>query len=222
MTVAVYVTPHQDDETLSKGASVRKHLEQGYEVHTVLLTTGQNSAVQPGSGLTVTQFIAARDDEMARATRQLGVLSQNCHISSHRVPDGGLTVADAEYMILDFLSTHPGALVKTYSNRPTTGRHVDHIATGQAALNLFNQGVITDLRLYVEPWLLPAFKSANPGIAIGTDVAANTAAVQAAFGEYKAVDTIGGKYGIGYQSVKAEFDAAWAAPKSYWHVPIGV
>lgn len=221
MATVLFVAPHQDDETLAMGADVRAHLEGGHDVHVMLLTTGQNSAVFPSTGLSVTDFIAARDDEMMRATRQLGVRSANVLIVPTRTQDGQLTVAAAQAMIGAFFTTNPGAWCKSYSNKPAPGRHTDHVAAGQAVLKLFNTGAIGNLRLYVEPWLLAAFKTANPTLTIGADRAANTAAVQRGFDEYRAEDGVAGKYGIGHMSVGTEFDAARPDPVSYWHVPVG-
>lgn len=222
--IVVFVTPHQDDETLSMGEDIRLHLQAGDDVHVLLQTTGQNSGVFPSTGLTVADFIAARDDEMARATRQLGVRSANVHISPLATEDGQLTVADAQAQLAAFFLDYPTAWVKTYSNRPAPGRHPDHVASGQAALNLYHAGLFDNLRMYVEPWptLLAAFRTANPTVALGVSSGANLGAVQRGFDEYKAEDGVAAKYGIGHQSVGAEFDAMRPTPTSYWHVPVGV
>lgn len=221
MATVIFFTPHQDDETLAMGPSVRRHLEAGHDVHVVLMTNGVNSAVRPSTGLSPTDFIAARDDEMFRASRQLGVRTANTHVSALRVDDGTLTVDEAEAIMTEYFTAYPGAWCKSYSNLPATGRHVDHVTAGQAAVNLYKSGVVTNLRLYVEPWLQSAFHTANPTVGLIAERGANppSAAVLRAFDEYKLVDTVGGKYGIGYKSVGAEFDAARPDPVSYYHVP---
>lgn len=222
MATVVFFEPHQDDDTLPKGPAIRHHLEAGHDVHVVLMTTGQHSGVYPSTGLSVADFIAARDDEMFRATRQLGVRTANVHVSPLRTEDDALTVAAAEAIITAFYADYPDAWCKSYSNKPATGRHVDHIASGQAALNLFNSGLFSNVRMYVEPWLESAFHTANPTVTLSPERAAGTAAVQRAFDEYKLIDAVAGKYGIGHQSVGAEFDAARPDPVSYVHVPVGV
>lgn len=221
MATVVFFTPHQDDETLSMGPAVRHHLEAGHDVHVVLMTTGQNSAVYPGTGLDVASFVAARDDEMYRATRQSGVRTANVVVSPLRTQDGQLSVSIAQSIIGAFYAQYPDAWCKSYSNRVATGRHIDHIACGQAALNLFNSGQVSNLRLYVEPWLVSAFTTANPTVSLAPERAAGTTAVQRAFDEYKLVDHVADKYGIGYQSVGTEFDAGRTDPVSYCHLPAG-
>ncbi len=218
MATIVYVTPHQDDETLSMGSSVRAHLEAGHTVHVLLLTTGENSGARAATGLDLAAFAAARDDELTRAARRLGVRYSNVHLA-HATEDGELTVAAAEAALLVFLIDHPDAWVKTYSHLPAPGRHADHVNTGQAAVNLLVNGTIINLRLYVEPWLLAAFKTANTGTSVSAEHASSVAAVRNALNEYKAKDGVGGKYGIGYLSVPAAFDQALADPVSWYHLP---
>lgn len=151
MATVLFVTPHQDDESLSMGAAIRAHLEAGHDVHVLLLTTGQNSAARSKTSLDVPQFIEARDDEMKRACRRLGVRFANIHVIPMRAEDGALTVEGAIDGISWFLFEHPDAWVKTYSDRSVSGRHSDHINTGKAAKQLFDEGTITNLRFYVEP-----------------------------------------------------------------------
>lgn len=221
MSVTLWVTPHQDDETLSEGSAIRHHLEAGHEVHVLLLTTGVNSGARAKTPLTPAQFVEARDDELFRATRELGVRRSNVHIAPSRTDDGALTVDAAEAMILAWLLDHPGAMVKSYSNLPAAGRHEDHIAAGQAAYNvLAAAGQLGALRLYVEPWLVSAFRTANPGVNVGPERASGVAAVRRAFDEYEIADKPAGKWGIGYLSVAAKFEALRQDPACWYHVPV--
>lgn len=219
MATVVYATPHQDDETLSMGASIRRHIEAGHQVHVLLLTDGVNSAARAQTGLTRVAFGRARDDEYRRACRALGVAWEHIHISRHSTEDGLLTGVAVEDSLRWFLDRHPGAWVKTYSHLTASGRHGDHVAAGQGAMALLSQGVIDNLRLYIEPWTLDQFRAAYPATALGQDTAASTAAVRAALDEYKVVDRIGGKYGIGYLSVPTFVDQVRANPVSYYHAP---
>lgn len=219
MAVYVFASPHQDDETLSMGASIRLHVEAGHDVHVLLMTNGINSAVRAATGLDRPQFAAARDDEMVRACRQLGVPFENVHISRNAAEDVDLSVQDAEDVLRGFLNEHPGAGVKTYSHLPLPSRHPDHMNAGQAALNLRVDGVITDLRMYVEPWRRDEFAAAHPGSAPFAEYAGTPDAVFAACDEYQVIDVAGGKYGIGYQSVGYAFDLLRSDPASWCHVP---
>lgn len=229
MAIVVFVSPHQDDETLSMGSAIRKHLEAAnpdgspvHDVHVLLLTPGSGSAAQPATGLDDEGFSRARDDEYARACRALGVRFGNIHFAypGREVGDIALTVDEAQTAIADFMETHPDAWVKTYTNLEVDGRHADHLHTGQAAVNLMQAGVIPpNLRLYIEPWVLPKFRTAHPSVTVGTERCSSVARVQRAFDEYGDVDHLGGRYGIGYLSVGNIFRDRRADPANYWHVP---
>lgn len=220
----LFVTPHQDDETISMGVAVRDHLNAGLDVHILLLTTGENSAVRPELGMDIPTFIATRDDEMVRATRQVGVPTANLHIAPNRGPDNFLTVAAAQDMISTWLTANGPARVKSYTPYTDFTQHVDHAAAGQACQNLWEAGVITDLRLYVEPWLLTQFEAAHPTIRVGTEKVADASSFVRACDQYslgwQTADVAGGFYGIGFRSVASEFEASRAGQASYWHTPV--
>lgn len=225
MATVLFTPPHQDDDTLPDGVAIRDHLNAGHDVHVLLLTTGQNSGVRAELGMSIPDFIAARDDEMLRACRQIGVLTANIHIPTDRPQDGQLTQAQAETMITAFYDDHPGAWLKSYSDLsaldPTTHeelRHVDHITSGKAARALLASGLVTNLRFYVEPWLLTPFRATNPHVTIGTETIADKSSVLRAYAEYARQDHVAKMYGIGHLSVGAEFDAN-TPPFSYYHVP---
>ncbi|MBP2370211.1 PIG-L deacetylase family protein [Pseudonocardia parietis] len=211
--VVVFVSPHQDDETLAMGSAIRNHIEQGYDVHVLLATNGINSGARPIVGLTRTKFTDARDNELRRATATLGVPPENLHISRHSTEDGNLTIQAATDSIAWFLDRHPAAWVKAYSPHSATGRHADHVMSGVAAANLHAAGQITNLRHYVEPWLVDTFRAAHPAVRLGPERATSLATVQAAY------DSYGDGYGIGHISVPTFFAAGRPDPVNYWHVP---
>lgn len=217
MATVVFFTPHQDDETAAMGPAVRDHLNAGHDVHVCLLTDGGASVVRSTLGMDEATFIAARDDELARATRQVGVRAANLHIPAGRAPDGELTVAAATALMQEFLADHPGAWCKAYSGLPATGRHPDHVASGQAAQALYDAGTITNLRLYVEPWLVAGFRSANPSVTVNAETVSDNTAVLRGYTEYQRQDHVAGMYGIGYLSVGPDF---LTPPTSYYHVPV--
>jgi LmbE family N-acetylglucosaminyl deacetylase len=219
LATVLFVSPHQDDDALAMGPAIRDHLNAGHDVHVLLLTTGQNSGVRAELGMDVPTFVAARDDELSRATRQNGVRAANVHIPANRPQDGQLTQDQAEQMITDFYTAHPGAWCKSYSNLAATGRHVDHVTSGKAVVALAATGLITNLRLYVEPWLLSAFTTAHPGVQVNPEKVTDNTSVLRAFDEYQRQDHIAGMYGVGHLSVGAEFDEARPAPVSQVHVP---
>lgn len=224
MALVLFVGTHADDESLSMGAGIRKHIEVGHEVHVLLLTAGLGSGAQVKTGLSDADFTAARDDEFRRACRALGVRAERIHITPTRSLDASpLTVEQAKAGISWFLAGHPGAWVKSYSNRLLPGanppRHVDHIASGQAAVEMLADGLFPNLRLYVEPWVVSAFQGAYPSLALTTESAASPSRVRVALAEYQDVDHVGFKYGIGDLSVPTYLDQVYANPVSRYHLP---
>ena len=85
MGVAVFVTAHEDDETLSMGAAIVNHVNAGHRVYTLVCTDGSNSGVfaelQQSHGLTRDQFCQARYNEYINAAAALGLYSQ-CSINT--------------------------------------------------------------------------------------------------------------------------------------------
>jgi LmbE family N-acetylglucosaminyl deacetylase len=221
MATVLTVAPHQDDETFM-GPMMRKHLEYGHDVHVLLLCGGINSAVQASSGLTRPAFGAARDDELWRAIRQIGIRRENVHFARVSMPDGELTLQAAYDAILDFAEDHPGTWLKTYSNQPMEGRHVDHVTSGQAGMELLNDGKVANLRLIVEPWLVDKFKLAYKAIPLMADAPTDQDSVRRALDEYKIVDPVAGKHGFGFKSVGPEMTSFKVNPVNHTHIPVGV
>jgi LmbE family N-acetylglucosaminyl deacetylase len=215
---AVFFTPHQDDETLW-GYAIRNHLRAGRQVHVVLMTDGSNSAVRASTGLSVAEFVAARDDEYRRACRRVGVHPDNIHISPIRPADGALDVAAAESVMLGFLESYLEADVKTYSPHAAPGRHADHQHAGQALVGLLEAGEVETGRFYIEPWLRAAFVTANPSVRLFSETTPDLAIMQAAFDEYAMEDRPGWKFGIGKASVPDPWKTGRADPTSWYHMP---
>ncbi len=86
--IAIFYTPHQDDETLAMGASIAEYVRKGYPVYVVLLTNGDNnSTITILNGTTKCEFhetyhdfklsrqdfIDARNAEFLAACKALGV-----------------------------------------------------------------------------------------------------------------------------------------------------
>jgi LmbE family N-acetylglucosaminyl deacetylase len=220
LTDLLYIAPHADDETLSMGASIRAHLEAGHDPHVLLCTTGVNSGARAATGLSREAFTAARDDEFLRACRALGVWADKVIIPEGRPEDGALSASWVTTHIEWWISQHPGGWVKTYSQLPLSGRHGDHVAVGQAAVGAVGAGVLTrsQLRLYVEPWLVSQFKAAHK-LPMSADSPSGVERVRNALDEYEDVDHVGGRYGIGGLSVPTFFDLVRSDPRSHYHLP---
>lgn len=220
MATALFFSPHQDDETLTMGAAISNHLNAGHSVHVILCSDGISSAARSKTPLSRTQFSKARDDEFKRACLALGVPASNIHISRFAVEDGKMTVSRARDIIMEYVEKFPGAMIKTHTDRgANSGQHSDHYNLGIAAMRLFTEGVITDLRFYVEQYQLEGFYTQNPDVHVSLERTATPTKVQAALNEYKRVNHSAGQYGIGYLSVPTSIDKVMANPVSYFHKP---
>jgi LmbE family N-acetylglucosaminyl deacetylase len=223
VATVLWFAPHQDDETFM-GAGVRHHVEAGHNVKLVLCTDGSASAVRQQLGMTVADFVAARNDEFRRASRMLGIMPENITVSPLMVPDGHLGVAAASAIIQRALDEHytledydgPAPLLKGYTDLMAAGRHPDHANLGKA---LRSYASLYDVRMYVEPYHVAAVRAAAPNVPISTEHCSTPAAVLRAIAEYKIQDTVGGMYQIGYRSVADELDALAANVASYYHAP---
>ncbi|MBO3143499.1 PIG-L family deacetylase [Dermatophilus congolensis] len=85
----VYISPHQDDETLSMGAAIAADTAAGKDVHLILVTQGNNARghrvvnnALTRAGLppiTQAQYQAGRNAEFISAAKKLDVKTQNIH-----------------------------------------------------------------------------------------------------------------------------------------------
>jgi LmbE family N-acetylglucosaminyl deacetylase len=216
VVTSLWLIAHADDETLSTGVAIANHVQAGNNVIVVLATDGINSSVRGATGLTRTQFSAARDREFEAAVRVLGATP---YFSPFRAEDGKLTIARARDIITDARERWVGARVKTHSPYGASFRHPDHVALGGAAMEILQQDPGLDLRLYVEPYVAQRFRTEFPGIAIATETAPNPTPVIHAIDEYALVDHTIGRYGIGYLSVPSYFDALRTELASFRHHP---
>jgi hypothetical protein len=212
----LFTSPHQDDSDLYGAYAIYKHVQAGHDVHVLLHCGGVESAAQPGSGLSRPKFGRARDDEFIRASRQLGIPYENIHFARVSPPDGQLSVQVAYDAIQDFAEDHPGTWLKAYSHLTYGGRHQDHINSGLAARKALQDGLVDNLRCYIEPWLISSFPT---GIAISTDTVPDNTQPHLALDEYGRVDPMAGMYGIGFQSVNY-FAQVKANGWSKYHLPV--
>jgi len=67
-------------------------------------------------------------------------------------------------MILSYLEKYPNAKVKTISPFGDMLTQNDHRALGEAALELYEEGKIKDLRFYVEPYKYEEFIQDKPDV----------------------------------------------------------
>lgn len=225
MAAILFIPPHPDDETLSYGAAIRRYVEDDHDVHVLLLCDGSGSAAQAETGLSTEDFVRARDDEFMRACRALGVPFENLWMPVSRAPGGTLTAEHAANLITSTVVAmtqfgYPMGSVwlKGYTDLPLNGRHVDHIMAARGARRVLADGVVANLRLYLEPWREAEFRAAHPTVKLITERATAVDRVRDAFDEYGDTDPKGRKYGIGHLSV-GYWDDLRGDPKNLYHLP---
>lgn len=121
-----FFTPHQDDEALFLGASIKQHVAAGRQVWVVLLTDGgASSQCIPVYG-TRAACVAARDQEFINGVTSLGATPI---IRTDRVADGTLTAAYAKSVINNYYANVNYKLA-SYKTMSETDDHPDHAALG--------------------------------------------------------------------------------------------
>ena len=236
--VVLYFSPHQDDEVLTLGIDACNEIKQGKQPHVVLCVDGSMSAVRErlGNGescnkhegvhnykLNIAQFIAARDREFQFSCAALGYNPSDVHFFPMRAIDQELSLEMAEMLIKSVISQYPqGVAVRTISPFGGEKQHKDHKMLGQAALNLFNQGIIKDLKLFIEPYCVAACRSEHPEIKL-TSVTPNEQTheyLRNALAQYSKWDPADQRYALGFHSVAGQFDRFLDKPVAYYHIPI--
>ena len=216
----VYLVPHQDDEVLSMGASIRRSLNRSGQacVHVVLVTTGQSSGARglmargfKAAGqqrftaftLSKAQFAASRDAEFRAALAKLGMSSRNVHLGLPRAPrvadDGSLTPAVAERFVnaaIDQFGRGAG-----YATMSDSDPVYDHRTLGVALRKVGRARKVGSISFFYPPYQLPAPRRLSPTVASGAD---RTALRNAAL-EYGRFAPASRRYGIGWLSVSRQF-----------------
>lgn len=229
MAVALFISPHPDDESLSMGMGIANHIWYGNEVYLMLLCRGNGSdAIDVINGkiycgwhnryhsptsegyspLDIDQFSNARLQEFRYSAACLGVKPENLII--YKYSDGEIKRDIVKERIKEFLSSHPYAAVKTPSVHDI---HPDHAECGYALLDMYNSGDIKDARFYISPaqWSdIPGNYEYNQNCRIFH---------QASLGVYKRWNPAYGIFGIGYHSVSSLFDNVSATLRSKYQTP---
>jgi len=236
--VILYFAPHQDDELLTLGVDACRAISSGeYDVHIILCTDGSKSnkrfeicngkacRLHPGIHqyeLSIQQFIAARDREFRGSCDALGYEPGSIHFFPRRSIDSMLSVQAAEATIRSVLAQFPGSpAVRTLSPFGGKGQHKDHRNLGQAALNLYRQGVIRDLKLFIEPYCVQDCNAEYPELALSSIRAdeKELAKIRKAIASYSNWEPEAEKYAIGYHSVTTIFNDFTKEPVAWYHLP---
>lgn len=243
-TPALFVAAHPDDETLAMGVAIAEHVAAGQDVHLLWLTRGEASGVlaeingvgvlpwwgiqhQPAAEgyapLDPAGLGAARIAEALVATRCLSAgLPGTLTPHEAGLPDGAVTVPDAQAAILDLADAiAPGGPVrlKGHTHVSELEPHPDHRAAGEAlrALAQADPSRFGDVRHYLLPnhWSDPDLTL----VAESTDQPANAGIAARAVNACRAFAAWAPphSFAIGMHSVSSLFNTLMATPKCVYH-----
>lgn len=241
---ALFVAAHPDDEILAMGVALAEHLAAGQDVHVLLVTDGEGSAVlgdlngstlctwwgvlhnpaaEGYAPLTAADLAAARVREATQACRSLAVgFTGSLTVHRAQLPDGGVTVVAAQQAILDVCDQiAPGGVVRLKGHTWKTAyeAHPDHLAVGNALLNLSSADParFSDRRHYIEPGYWPT-GTLPAGFSWDTPTDSTISGrVKNACRAYSAWAPAVGSYAIGWHSKSDWFTTIQSTPKCLVH-----
>ena len=235
-SVILYISPHQDDELLTMGVDICNEFERNESnLHICLLTDGSKSSIKKvlSNGrrckwhfgkhkyhLSFEQFVKARDVEFMSSCRSLGFQMHQVHILQNRAIDGELTVETAKKYIKQIISEFPqNVIVCTISPFGADEQHSDHRNLGQAAIDLFNEGDINELRLFVEPYCYVSSRKSYPNLELSTiyPSAKGKKVLKKAAKQYALWKPRKERFAIGYHSVSKMFNSFLMEPVGFFH-----
>lgn len=142
----VIVSPHPDDEVLGCGGLMQAAARLGTDVHVISVTDGE--ACYPDQPLwPAARLRDARRHELATAMRELGL--DATHVTLLGLPDGGVSLREAELVTLLVAQLLPGDLVL---GPWVHDAHPDHEATGRATLEAATARGVRALQYPVWAW----------------------------------------------------------------------
>lgn len=211
---AIYLVPHQDDETLSMSADIRAHIDAGRPVELYLYTDGSHTRVcsntRYGLNLDRAACTAARDAEYAQATLMLGIPASSTHVvvdPATGVRPNDYPTVDAARRMLDWVIDDVAARYPevdpsriSWKAMSWADNHPGHAVMGQALREAWRSGDVTDVRFFLK-------RRANgswPYRPDGTSKRINEVVPRGSASWYK-VRAASFAYAIGNLSVPAEF-----------------
>lgn len=219
---AVWIVPHQDDETLSMSPDIRVHLNADRNVHVYLMTDGSTTRVCAKMiVMSAADCTRARDAEFVNASRMLGIPEENVHFVADPAtgvrPDDRPSQAAAhrmvQWVIDDVDSRYPGqGKAAAYKTMSWSDVHEGHGVFGQALREAYQAGTVDDVRFYLKR------DNANvwPSRPSGTTKTVTTTVSYKGRSWYR-VQAALKSYGIGNLSVPAMFANMAADPRSIAH-----
>ncbi|MHA7139616.1 PIG-L deacetylase family protein [Rossellomorea arthrocnemi] len=216
--VAIFYSPHQDDELLSMGHAISLYVQNGYEVHVVLLTDGSaTSAIHSVNKevvkhylkpISTKEFSDARNLEFIRSLSALGV--ERDHIHFTRLKDGKTTVNQVEETVLKYKTRYPEAQHMALSYHDN---HNDHRNSGLALNHLYKNGILTEPKFYIQNNERNIVDGVYEPYTFLNDQPITNATIP-----YTAWDPLRRMYSIGIISVPYDFKLLERDPRSKYHL----
>lgn len=220
--IALYIVPHQDDESLTMGAAILADVAAGHDVYAIIATDGKLDSPRTGAtaaliGYTPSyeEFSAARDREFTASVNELGG-TPLVSTYAERQPDGSSTAQGIVDLVKSLWTgpTDGSVLLRATS---THDYHSDHRKCGDALVMLYNEGWGTDPRLMLSGWTLDL----APGGATMYEMGAHGDVTIGHQWPYRTHDVPNGWWGIGYASAGSWFDYVIDTNgRTYWHRPV--
>lgn len=217
----LYVTPHQDDEQLTYGASIVSDVKAGQDVSVMLVTDGRHAGSRTSPTMVsrlgytpnFADFSAARDREFVESVRRMGARAIVPPYGV-REEDGASTLSNVRALVE--AHCEPGSILRGTSQNDY---HLDHRNVGSALISLEREGFGHSLRL-----MLSSYSVHNLGLGppAGTPLHTidNPPFPMHYQWPYRHVDVPEGWWGIGYLDVPHIFDViSDTDPDTYWHDP---
>jgi LmbE family N-acetylglucosaminyl deacetylase len=240
LSPAVFFSPHQDDELLSMGPDILRHLAAGHDTHVVLMTEGGDTsarwsingydsetgrpvssgwwggrhdpALEGYAPLTWDDVYDARDREFRSCLGALGVPESNRNLL--RTPDR--TVPGFKETIRGVLMQFPAETIcRTLSPLDT---HDDHRAIAQALWELWDEGVVSDAAFWLSRFDLIKERVGSSHLSPAT-TDAELKTIEQATRAYRAWNPSAGSYAVGYHSVPGQFSAMLSNPEFRYFTP---
>ncbi|MBM7571337.1 PIG-L deacetylase family protein [Aquibacillus albus] len=151
------LAPHMDDETIGPGGTIKRHADEGAEVHCVFITDGSNSV----SDLPKEELIKARQREVENVKDILGLTD----IHYMGLPDGEVASDEAsqQQLLAIIKKVNPDMIYSTL----LVDAHPDHTATARILADTIEQ--IPDLDCTIRQYEIncaipPAYINCNVDI----------------------------------------------------------
>lgn len=231
---AVYFCPHQDDEVLTLSLDIIKHISAGRPVYIVLYTTGNstgainalngtvvsswwgvlhNPTFEGYSPLTPIDIQTARNTEFKTACTILGIPQTN--IIYDQLEDTDVTVANLKTLFMKYVAQF--GVTASYKTMSKYDTQIQHTLGAQALLELYNEGVVSDVRFWVSRYDIMTNTTVGRQISAPTTSELDT--IKRACKAYCAWSPLNGSYAIGHHSVATQFTSTINNPVFKYLLP---